>query len=140
MTHIAAIQQRVRVGNVDRFVLARTKDSPERAGLAVSLRGPSWVRPGSTVRYLARVQNRRSGHHRLASSVWDVVLHGGSTTRRIHELRRGRSRTFIVVERVPRHARRRFCGFAVATAPDTRAALHTVCSSVRARQAPAVTG
>jgi hypothetical protein len=131
---------RDRRGNIDRLVTVRTKDSPERSGLAVSLRGPSRVRPGSTVRYLARVQNRRSGKRRLASSVWDVVLHGGRTTRRIHELRRGRSRTFTVVERVPRGTRGRFCGFAVATAPDTRAALDTVCSSVRAAQAPGVTG
>ena len=127
-------------GNVDRLVARRTLDSPERSGLAVSLRGPRRVRPGTTVRYLAHVHNTRHNKRRLASSVWDIVLHSGQTTKRIHELRRGRSSGIVLTERVPLGTRRRFCTAVVTTAPDTRAVYDRVCSSVRAAQAPAVTG
>ena len=88
------------------------------------------MRPGTTVRYVARVNNRRSGKRRLASSVWDVAIHGGRTTKRIHELRRGRGITVTVPQRVPLKARGRFCAVVVTTAPDTRAVSDKVCSTV----------
>ena len=68
----------------------------------------------------------------MASSLWDVEVHGGQATKRIHELRRGRSRTFTISERVPLTIGGRFCTSVVATAPDTRAALGRACSRVRA--------
>lgn len=70
---------------------------------------------------------------------------GGHDVRRgvtpgcVHELRRGRSRTFTVTGRVPLTTRRRFCTAVVASAPDTRAALDRLCLPVRAVR-PAFTG
>ena len=122
---------RDRAGNVDRLVAVRTKDSPERSGLAASVRGPRQVQPGATVKYVVQVRNRRSAKQRPGSSVWDIVVHSGKTTRRIHELRRGRSRTFTVTERVPLSAGPRFCTSVVGTAPDTKAAVGRACSAVR---------
>jgi hypothetical protein len=127
---------RDRQGNVDRLVSVRSHRSPQRGGLAVSLRGPRQVEPGSTVRYVARVHNRRRGKRRLASSVWDIMLHNGPRTKRIHELRRGRTRSVVLTRQVPPTARGRVCARVVATAPGTRAASDRVCSLIRAAQAP----
>ena len=103
------------------------------------MQGPSQVQPGSTVTYTVRVQNGRDGKRRRASSVWDIVLQLGQTTKRIHELRRGRSRTFTFAERVPLTIGRRFCTGVVAGAPDTRSVQDRLCLPVR-RVAPAFTG
>jgi FG-GAP-like repeat len=61
-------------GNISRLVGVRPRRHPTRGGLAVTLRGPRRVRPGTTARYVARLHNRRSGRDRLRSSLWDVTL------------------------------------------------------------------
>ena len=128
-------------GNVDRLVPVRYRSSPARPGLAVSLRGPSRVQPGTTARYVARVRNRRRGGDRLRSSLWNVTLHGRGPTKRIEELRRGRTRTFSFAVTVPRSAgsarvgstpRGRFCVGVGASSPGARTEGARVCSRVRA--------
>jgi hypothetical protein len=138
-------------GNVHRLEYVRHRRHRLRRGLAVTLRGPSSVRPGATARYVARVHNRRRTGDRIASSLWDVTLTGGRRTERIRELRRGRTRSFAFTVRVPRSAatagapgtrRGRFCVAVGAGAPGVRADGARVCSRVRAAtaRAPGVTG
>jgi hypothetical protein len=132
---------RDRRGNMSRLVGVRPRRHATRGGLAVTLRGPRRVRPGTTARYVARVHNRRSGRDRLRSSLWDVTLLAlrGRRTR-LSELRAGRSRSLSFTRRVPRTGRRRFCVDVVAAAPGARPARARVCSPVRTGRAPAVTG
>ena len=138
-------------GNVDRLVPVRNRRYPARPGLAVSLRGPSRVRPGTRAAYVARVRNRRHGHDRLRSSLWDVTLYGRAPTKRIRELRRGRTRTFDFTVKVPRNAgsgpaastpRGRFCVGVGVSAAGARGEGARVCSRVRAARArpPRFTG
>ena len=94
-------------GNVSRLVYIRNRRHRLRPGLAVTLRGPRRVRPGTTARYLARVHNRRRRGDRLLSSLWDVTLTGRphparQPLARIRELRAGRSRRLVFTIRVPR--------------------------------------
>ena len=130
LTHRVRCRRDAR-GNVDRLVRVRQRVHPRRGGLAVSLRGPRRVEPGAKAIYVARVSNRRRGRDRLRSSVWDVRVAAHRGTKRIRELRRGRSRTFVFTRRVPRHARRT-CVPVAASAPGTRTAVDRVCSRVRA--------
>jgi hypothetical protein len=132
-------------GNIHRLVPVRYRSYRARPGLAVSLRGPSRVQPGTTARYVARVRNRRRGRDRLRSSLYDVTLHGRGPRKRINELRRGRTRTFTFTVRVPRSAgtarvgstpRGRFCVGVGASAPGARTEGARVCSRVRAAAAP----
>jgi hypothetical protein len=140
-------------GNIDRLVYIRNRPHRLRPGLAVTLRGPRRVRPGTTARYVVRVHNRRRrGDDRLVSSLWDVTLTGGGRTtrtrrlrsgpsRRIRELRAGRTRRLAFTIRVPRAAHGRLCADAVAAAPGARADRARACSLVQAaRGAPKVTG
>ena len=130
LTHRVRCRRDAR-GNVDRLVRVRQRMHPRRGGLAVSLRGPRRVEPGAKAIYVARVSNRRRGRDRLRSSVWDVRVAAHRGTKRIRELRRGRSRTFVFTRRVPRHARR-ICVPVAASAPGTRTAVDRACSRVRA--------
>jgi hypothetical protein len=127
-------------GNVDRLEFVHFRDYPLRSGLAVGVRGPRRVRAGTTVRYLARVHNRRRGRHRLVSSLWDIAVRSGTRHRRIHELRRGRSRSVTFTRRVPRTARRRFCVSVLAVGPGLSAAADRTCAPVQAARAPSLTG
>jgi FG-GAP-like repeat len=132
---------RDRRGNMDRLVPVRPRRHRSRGGLAVTLRGPRRVRPGTTARYVARVHNRRRGNDRLRSSLWDVTLAAFRGRRtRISELRRGRSHSVTFTRRVPRTARRRFCVDVVATAAGARPASARVCVPIRAARALAATG
>jgi hypothetical protein len=132
---------RDRRGNMSRLVGVRPRRHATRGGLAVTLRGPRRVRPGTTARYVARLHNRRSGRDRLRSSLWDVTLLAFRGRRtRISELRAGRSRSLTFTRRVPRTGRRRFCVDVVAAAPGARPARARDCSPVRAGRALAVTG
>jgi hypothetical protein len=131
-------------GNVSSLTYIRNRPHRLRPGVAVTLRGPRAVRPGTTARYLARVHNRRSRRgDRLLSSLWDVTLAtGGRTTRtlqlravrsrRIRELRAGRSRRVVFTIGVPRAARGRLCAQAVAAAPGARADRARACSRIQA--------
>ena len=99
-------------GNIHRLEYVHPRRHPLRPGLAVSLHAPPRVQPGTTVRYIARVHNRRRGSRRLLSSLWDITLNaytlnGHDRTMRIRELRRGRSRRVTFTRRVPRGARGR---------------------------------
>jgi hypothetical protein len=127
-------------GNVDRLEYVRYRDYRPRGGLAVTLRGPRSVRPGTKATYVARVHNRRRAKDRMVSSLWDVTLTEGTRTKRIRELRRGRTRRVTFTVRVPRSTRGRFCAVAVGGAGGTRPASDRVCSRVRAAGAPRVTG
>ena len=135
-------------GNVDRLVYIRNRRHRLRPGLAVTLRGPRRVQPGTTASYVARVHNRRrTGGDRLVSSLWDVtltgILHttGATRPRRIRELRAGRSRRLVLSVRVPRAAKGRFCTSAGAVAPGARADRARICARVRAAgSAPQRTG
>jgi hypothetical protein len=140
-------------GNVNRLEYVRYRHYRRRRGLAVTLRGPRIVRPGATVRYVARVHNRRRARRgangRMVSSLWDVTLTDGRRTKRIRELRRGRTRTFAFTIRVPRNARtvrapgtprRRFCAVAVAGATAARPASDRACASVQVAPPPRVPG
>jgi hypothetical protein len=130
-------------GNIDRLVYIRNHPHSLRPGLALTLRGPRRVQPGTTVRYLARVHNRRrTGGDRLASSLWQVALASrGPRVSRIRELRAGRSRRLVITVRVPRAAKGRFCAHAIASAPGAPADKARACARVRAaRRAPEVTG
>jgi hypothetical protein len=132
-------------GNVHRLEYVNPRRHPLRRGLAVSLHAPPRARPGTTVRFTARVHNRRRGSRRLRSSVWDVTLHAHTLNRhgrtiRIRELRRGRSRRLTVTRSVPRGAHGRFCAVVVATAPGTHAVHARACAPVRAARAPTATG
>ena len=131
-------------GNIHRLEYVHPRRNPLRPGLAVSLHAPPRVRPGTTVRYIARVHNRRRGSRRLLSSLWDITLNthtlnGHGRTMRIHELRRGRSRRVTFTGRVPRGARGRVCAVIVAAAPATRAVRARACAPVRAARARMVT-
>jgi hypothetical protein len=128
-------------GNIDRLVYIRNRPHRLRPGLALTLRGPRRVEPGSSARYVARVRNRRRAGDRLLSSLWDVTLAGraaGATgagaphVTRIRELRAGRSRRLVITVRVPRAAKGRFCTHAVASAPAARADNARACAGVRA--------
>jgi len=132
-------------GNISRLVYVRNRPHRLRPGLALRLRGPRRVEPGSSARYVARVRNRRrAGGDRLLSSLWDVTLAsgasgasrvtrmaGGPRPTRIRELRAGRSRRLVITVRVPRAAKGRFCTSAVATAPGARADGARACTRVR---------
>ena len=136
-------------GNVDRLEYVRYRHHRLRPGLAVTLRGPRSVTPGAIARYVARVHNRRHGRDRIVSSLWDITLIEGARTQRIHELRRGRTRTVSFTVSVPRSAgtvrvlatpRGRFCVGVGAGAPGARANTAHVCSRVRATLPPRFTG
>ncbi len=145
-------------GEVDRLEYVRNRRHRLRPGVAVTLRGPRAVTPGATVRYVARVHNRRQGRDRLVSSLWDITLVQGAHTKRIHELRRGRMRTVSFTVKVPSSAgtaraprsagavrlpgtpRRRFCVGVSAGAPAAHADSAHVCSRIRATLPPRVTG
>jgi hypothetical protein len=128
-------------GNISRLVGFRPRRRPARGGLAVTLRGPRRVRPGMTARYVARVHNRRPAGRGLRSSLWDVTLEAFRARGiRISRVRSGRSRTLTFTRKVPRQARQRFCVYAVATAPGTRAARAVACAMVRSTRSPGVTG
>ena len=128
------------LGSVDRLVYVRNRPHRLRPGLAVTLRGPSRVQPGTNARYLVRVRNRRRGGRRLLSSLWHVTLTagrpGGSRVTRIRELRAGRARRAALTVRVPRSARGRICTRAVAGAPGARPDQARACSRVQAAGAP----
>jgi hypothetical protein len=143
--HRILLRHRVRCrrdsrGNIHRLEHVRPRRQQLRRGLAVTVQGPRSVQPGTTVRYVARVHNRRRGKRRLLSSLWDVTLFDRSRSTRIHELRRGRSRKLVLTYRVPRSARRRICVEAGATAPGARGMHAQACSRVGASGAPDVTG
>jgi hypothetical protein len=125
---------------VDRLEYVRNRRHRLRPGPAITLRGPSSVTPGARARYVARVQNPRHGRDRLLSSLWDVTLVQGARTKRIHELRRGRTRGVGFVVRVPGDARGRFCVALGAAAPGAHADSARVCSRVRALLPPKFTG
>jgi hypothetical protein len=107
-------------GNISTLVHVHNRPRRLRPGLAVTLRGPRRVQPGTTTRYVARVQNRRRGGDRLLSSLWGVTLTGGTRSTRMDELRAGRSRRVVFTVRVPRAARGRLCTRAVAGALGAR--------------------
>ena len=145
-------------GEVDRLEYVPNRRHRLRPGLAVTLRGPRSVTPGATVTYVARVHNRRHGRNRLVSSLWDVSVVHGARTKRVHELRRGRTRSVSFRLRVPRtagttgaprsagtvrlpgSARGRFCVGVGASAPGARADFARACSRVRALLPPRFTG
>ena len=145
-------------GNVDRLKYVRYRHHTLRAGLALTLRGPRSVRPGATATYVARMHNRRHGRNRIVSSLWDITLIRGAHTQRIHELRRGRTRSFSFTVRVPQSTgtarvprgagavrvpgtpRGRFCVGVRASAPGARADSAHVCSRLRATLPPKLTG
>jgi hypothetical protein len=136
--HVRCVRDRR--GNVHRLEPVRFRAYPARPGLAVTLRGPRRVQPGTAARYVARVHNRRRGTRRLASSLWHVTLNNRARPRRIKELRRGRSRRLVFMRRVPRSARRRFCVDVLASAAGARAARARVCSRVQGARPPRATG
>ena len=86
----------------------------------------------------------------MVSSLWGVTLTAPGRTRPIHELRRGRTRSFAFTVTVPRSAataklpgtpRGRFCVVVGAGAPGARPDSSRVCSHVRAAaRPPGVTG
>jgi hypothetical protein len=127
-------------GNISSLVYVRNRPHRLRPGLDVTLQGPSRVERGGTARYVARVHNRRRGTRRLLSSLWDVTLRSRTSTRRIRELRRGRSSSLVFTRRVPRNARRRVCIKVVGTAAGARAASAAICAAVRGARPPGVTG
>ena len=148
--HSIALEHHVRCrrgarGNIHRLEYVHPRRHPLRPGLAVSLHAPPRVQPGTTVKYIARVHNRRRGSRRLLSSLWDITLNaytlnGHDRTMRIRELRRGRSRRLTFTRRVPRGARGPVCAVVVATATATRAVRARACAPVRAARAPTATG
>jgi hypothetical protein len=138
-------------GNIDRLVYIRNHPHRLRPGLALTLRGPRHVQPGTSARYVARVHNRRRrGGDRLASSLWQVTLAsratattpaaGAARVSRIRELRAGRSRQLVITVRVPRAAKRRFCTHAIATAPGAVADHARVCTRVGPARGDRLTG
>jgi hypothetical protein len=119
-------------GNVSRLVAVRHPARTHRPGLDVSLRGPRTVEPGTQVRYVARVRNRRhTGGDRMASSLWDVRVGAGERRVRIRELPAGKARRIRFSLTVPERAQGRICAQAAAGAPGARADHDTVCSRVR---------
>jgi hypothetical protein len=140
LTHWMRCQRDAR-GNVHRLRYVRVRDHRFRPGLAVTLRGPRRVTPGSTASYIARVRNtRRRTRDPMVSSLWDVNVRDRARTTRIHRLRRGRSRTVTFTRRIPQAARGIFCPVVVATAPGARSARARVCSRVRTASQPPFTG
>ena len=133
-------QQRDARGNVNRLKHIRFRRYPVRSGLDVTLRGPRRVQPGAIATYVARVHNRRSRGRRLDSSLWDVTLRSGNRARRIHELRRGRSRSFSIKHRAPRTAGKRFCVSIAAVGPGLRPAADRACARTQGDRAPARAG
>jgi hypothetical protein len=127
-------------GNVDRLVAERRRPFPIRGGLAVALRGPRRVQPGSSVRYAAVVSNHRTDKRRARSSLYAIALDlRRGRPLRVDELRRGRSRTLTFRRRVPSSARTPFCVGVVATAAGARARTARTCAAVGALR-PAFTG
>ena len=106
-----------------------------RPGLDLKVRGPSSVLEGQTVRYTARVRNRRRGTGRVLRSLWDLTVLSRGEQTRIRELRAGRTRDITFSRTVPRTGRRRFCVEVVATAPGAREAHAAACSPVRGARA-----
>ena len=127
-------------GNVNRLTHVRYRRHPLRSGLALTVGGPRRVQPGTSVRYVARVRNRRRDGDRVVSSLWDVAVNGGTRTKEIRELRAGRTRTVTFTRRVPRTARGRFCARVGVSAPGARPAGAGVCSRVQAARPPRSTG
>ena len=127
-------------GKVDRLVAERRRPFPIRGGLAVALRGPRRVQPGSFARYTAVVSNRRTHKRRARSSLYAIALDlRRGRPLRVDELRRGRSRTLTFRRRVPSSARAPFCVEVVATAAGARAKTARTCAAVDT-QRPANTG
>jgi hypothetical protein len=127
-------------GNISRLVSVRPRHDPARGGLAVTLRGPARVRSGETVRYVARVHNRRHGG-RLRSSLWHVALIApGGRVVRVARLRPGRSGALTFARAVRRRAGRRFCVDVGASAPGARPARARACAAVAVAPRARVTG
>jgi hypothetical protein len=127
-------------GNIDRLVFVRHRSHPTRPGLTISVHGPRQVRPGATVRYVARIANRRRPATRVTSSLWDVSLRAGTHVTRIRELRRGRARSVSFTRRAPSDGRSRFCAAVAVTAAGARAAGARACARIATAGAPAFTG
>ncbi len=128
-------------GTVDRLVPMLQRSHPVRAGLAITLYGPRRVQARRAARYVAVVYNRRTDRQRQRSSLWDVaVVNGRGHTLRIHELRRGRSRSLSFSRAVPSAAGSRFCVDVFATAPGVHAAHARICAVVRAASLPSGLG
>ena len=133
-------------GNVDGLEHVRYRRHQKRGGLALTLRGPRSVTPGATAAYVARVHNRRRGRGRNVSSLWDVIVRDGNLrTKRIRELRRGRTHAFSFTVSVPRNAglartgstpAGQFCVKVGAGAAGTRGDRARACSLVRASARP----
>jgi hypothetical protein len=138
---------RARHGGITALRTVRPKRLPARRGLRVSVRGPRTVRPGTSATYRLRVRNRRTRpRSRLRSSLWHVLMRATAPSRvssrppgviparliirRIHELRRGRSKTFRLRVRLPQAARGRYCFSAVALADSARPARARRCARV----------
>ena len=144
---------RDRAGVISELRAVAPKRLPQRPGLAVSLAGPSTVTRGAVVTYRVRVHNRRHGpSDRAVSSLWHVIVDGFvapaadagqaaanpsllTTTRRLAELRRGRSRTLALLVHIPGSAKARVCVTAAAGADSARPATARVCSTMAARPA-----
>ena len=142
--------RRDRTGTIARLVPVARKRLRLRAGLAATLDGPRVVRAGSSATYRIGVANRRTGKNRLRSSLWHVRVVGlrspadARPVRRrwkIVELRRGRSRTFVLRVTVPAHAGGRHCTNVMVHATGARSATERICARVRpSTTGPAVTG
>jgi hypothetical protein len=142
---------RARHGMITTLRTVAPKRLAARRGLGVSLRGPRTVKSGTTATYRVRVLDRRAGSRkRLRSALWHVIVEETTeppqvsrrpTTvtrrrlaiRRIHELRRGRSRTYLLRVRVPRAARGRSCVSAMVLADAARPARARLCAHVVSR-------
>jgi hypothetical protein len=96
-------------------------------GPQFSVRCPRRLQAGATATYRVRVHKRRRGKHQLRSSL-DVAVLTGDRSRRIHRLRRGRTRTFTLTREVL--ARLSLCVDVQATGPGLRPVADRTCAPV----------
>lgn len=115
----------------------------QRPGLNVSLAGPDEVTAGQTVTYRIRVRNTRRGTNPASSSLWHLFIRSEETTappgaeplqsstRRLAELRRGKSRTIVLRAQIPRDISGSVCVATVVSADAAIPASARSCPAVR---------
>lgn len=152
---------RNKTGTTTKITTVKPTAPADRRGLRVSVRAPGRVYAGSTMDYLVRLHNVRSGHGgRTASSLWNLAATVNVTrargtrhaanirrdfpvrpeVRRVRELRHGQTRTLRIAVHIPsdlRSARmHRVCISTLATADAARPASAHACSLISSGTPP----
>jgi hypothetical protein len=130
-------------GAVSELETVAQKALSQRPGLSVSLTGPDQVTAGQTATYRIRIRNTRRGTDPASSSLWHLFVQREETTdppgteplqsstKRVPELRRGKSRIVVFHAQIPRDISGRVCVAMVVSADATIPASARICPNVR---------